>query len=946
MTTIRQGSFAAGEITPKLHARADLVLYQTGLKTARNAIPTKHSGIDNRPGTVFCDETRYPAKRVKLHPFVFNQTDGQTYVMEYGDSYLEFLQNGGRVVESTKNITNITKANPGVVTSSGHGYANGDDVYITSVVGMTQVNNRRFRVAGVSTDTFQLTDTSGNNVNTSSYTTYASGGTAARIYKISTPYVEADLQSLRIAQSADVVTICHETYAPRDLTRTSHTSWALATVAFTPSVSRPTSCSSTVGVAGSNTTRYKVTAVDDESLIESLSGLSATKNIATISKANPGVVTSTGHGYANGDEIFITGVVGMTEVNGFVFTVANQSANGYELLGTNTSSYTTYTSGGTSALTSIKITAAGTPTSAAPNVLTWTAVSSAREYWVYKESNGTYGYIGAASLTANQTSGTFNDTNITPDTSDTPPDPRNPFSGTGNYPAIVCYYQGRRVFARTTNDPEKIWASKTGDFTNFTTSGPLLDDDAVTFTLTGREVNEIRDLVDVGTSLLALTAGGEWAIRGDGSGVLRPGDTNQKQYSANGASDMPGLVIGPRLLYVHQSGEIINDLGFQFETDSYSGDDISTKSQHLFEGKTISDWAYQKSPGSVVWMVMDDGSVVSLTYVREQQIVAFARHDTDGTVENVCTVPESGETAVYFVVKRTSGGSTKRYIERMATRVVDEDAQEDMIFLDSVLTYDGWNTGSQTMKATAASYAAGASINIVSSASYFSSADIGNGIWLGAASGLIVRCTITAYTSATVVTATPHAAVPADLQSTTTTNWARAVDDLSGLWHLNGSTVGVLGDGFVVANPNRSTLSTVTVASGSITLSRPYAVIHVGLPYLSDGETLNVELSQQGTLIDKQKIVTQMYMYLLKSRGIFLGAKPPSDDDTDPLEGLTRLIDEEATTADAPEDLVTDYQDIPIKGEWNSNGRVFFRQVDPLPMTILSVNPYIPGLRT
>ena len=947
MTIFRQGSFAAGEISPKLYSRADLVLYQTGLRTARNSVVMKQSGIENRPGTVFCDETRNPTKRVKLLPFVFSTASGQTYTMEFGDLYIEFLQDGGRVVEASKAIFAVTKANPGVVTSTSHGYSNGDHLILSMPVaaGMVELHNRRVVVANVSTHTFELTNTAGSNINTTAYTTYvASQGTCSKVYKVTTTYVEADLQDLRIAQSADVVTITHPTYPPRDLTRSGHTSWSIANISFVPTIGRPTTVAGTAGVSGSATTRYKVTAVDDETLIESLAGLSATKSITAVTKANPGVVTSTSHGYTNGDELYITGA-DMTELNGLVFTVANKTDHTYELLSTNTTSYTTYTTGGTSALTAIKIASAGTPTTAAPNALTWTNVSGASEYWIYKESNGIYGYIGAASITANQAAGAFSDTNITPDTSDTPPDPRNPFGSSGNYPAIVTYYQGRRVYARTNNDPEKIWASKTADFNNFTTSSPLLDDDAVTFTLTGRQVNEIRDLVDVGTSLVALTAGGEWAIRGDGSGVMRPGDTNQKQYSANGSLDLPALVVGSRLLYVQYSGEIIHDLGFQFESDSYSGDDISIRSEHIFRGKQVTDWAYQKNPGSVVWIVLDDGTVATCTYIRDQQIIGFAQHDTDGTVENVCCIPEGDDTAVYFAVKRTSGGSTKRYIERLDTREIDDIS--DAIFMDAAATYDGRNTGATTMKFSAASYAAGASVSVVASASYFVAGDVGNGIFITAADGSVVRGTITAYTSATVVTATVNIAVPSDIQAVATTNWAKAVDDLSGLWHLAGTSVSVIGDGFVVANPNDSDLTAITVSSttGGITLTRPYAVIHVGLPYLSDIELLNLELNQQGTLIDRQKLITQVYLYLDQSRGMMVGPKPPSDDDTDPKEGLREVVIQNATTAAAPEDLVSDSEDVSLKGEWNSNGRVFIRQLDPLPMRLLSVNPYIPNMR-
>lgn len=75
---------------------------------------------------------------------------------------------------ATKTITAITKANPGVASSTAHGYTNGDFVLL-SVQGMYQVDNRVVRVAGVTTDTFQL-----EGVDTTLFDTFTSG-TASKL---------------------------------------------------------------------------------------------------------------------------------------------------------------------------------------------------------------------------------------------------------------------------------------------------------------------------------------------------------------------------------------------------------------------------------------------------------------------------------------------------------------------------------------------------------------------------------------------------------------------------------------------------------------------------------------------------------------------------------------------------------------------------------------------
>jgi hypothetical protein len=120
-----------------------------------------------------------------------------------------------------------------VVTATGHGYSNGDEVVISGVVGMTEVNGKRFLVANKATNTFELTDKDGTNINSSSFTTYTSGGVANKVFEITTPYTTAQLFDLKFAQSADVMYITHPSHEVEKLSRTAHTSWTLTDVDFT-----------------------------------------------------------------------------------------------------------------------------------------------------------------------------------------------------------------------------------------------------------------------------------------------------------------------------------------------------------------------------------------------------------------------------------------------------------------------------------------------------------------------------------------------------------------------------------------------------------------------------------------------------------------------------------------------------------------------------------------
>ena len=224
-------NFTGGELSQRLDGINDLDKYSSGCKTLQNMVVYPHGSAARRPGTTFVAEVKTSSAKTRLIPFEFSTE--QTYILEFGNNYIRFYKDSGAILESNKTITNITQANPGVVTSNSHGFSNGDTVVISGVVGMTQVNGKRFKVANVATNTFELQDIDGNNVNTTSYTAYSSGGVANRVYTLTTTYGTADLFELKYAQSADVMYICHPEYPVRKLSRTGHTSWTIADVDFT-----------------------------------------------------------------------------------------------------------------------------------------------------------------------------------------------------------------------------------------------------------------------------------------------------------------------------------------------------------------------------------------------------------------------------------------------------------------------------------------------------------------------------------------------------------------------------------------------------------------------------------------------------------------------------------------------------------------------------------------
>jgi hypothetical protein len=223
-------NFTGGELSPRLDGRNDLTKYSSGCSTLENLVVYPHGAAARRPGTTFVAEVADSDNKTRLIPFEFSTT--QTYMLEFSNLKIRFYKDNGSILEGDKTITGITKANPGVITSNSHGYSNGDEVLITAVVGMTELNSKRFLVASSTTNTFSLTDKDGVAINTTSYTTYSSAGTVNKVYEITTPYTTSQLFDIKFAQSADVMYITHPAHEVEKLSRTGHTAWTLTDVDF------------------------------------------------------------------------------------------------------------------------------------------------------------------------------------------------------------------------------------------------------------------------------------------------------------------------------------------------------------------------------------------------------------------------------------------------------------------------------------------------------------------------------------------------------------------------------------------------------------------------------------------------------------------------------------------------------------------------------------------
>lgn len=257
------------------------------------------------------------------------------------------------------------------------------------------------------------------------------------------------------------------------------------------------------------------------------------------------------------------------------------------------------------------------------------------------------------------------------------------WNGEKGYPSATGFYEDRLVFAGSKGFPQTFWTSKTGDYYNFGTSIPSADDDGITATLNGGQMNGIKAIIAFGEMLL-LTVGGEFKVSGGGKAITGSNVLSQPQ-EYRGVSDVNPVTIGSRIIYVQHQGNIIRDLAYSYDVDKYTGDDLNLLASHLFEGHKIISMTYQQIPNSIVWCVRDDGLLLGLTYIKEQDIYAWHQHTTaGGKFVSVCNIGGSTEDKLYAVIER--GG--QYYVEIMESRDKSTNV-EDQFFVDSGITYEG-----------------------------------------------------------------------------------------------------------------------------------------------------------------------------------------------------------------------------------------------------------------
>ena len=684
-TSPRYTNWTAGELSDRLDGRTDLTRYFNGAKSLENFIVYPAGGAARRPGTKFLHEVKVSANAARLIPFEFNTTSANTYVLEFGNNYFRVYQDGGIVTETGKTISGATKANPVVITATSHGFSNGDHVIIGSVAGMVELNGVTGIVANKTTNTFELTDVDGTNINSSAFTTYTSGGTASRIVEITTTYTTAQISEIKVTQSADVMFVTHNDHPVRKIQRTSNTDWTISDVSFINGPYLDENATTTTLTPNGRSGSITLTASGDTFVSTDVGRLVKIYNgyakITAFTSAT--VVTAT----VQTDELGVAEILPTYASNTISFVEGDPSSTGSshnDFIRDSNKQFVI--EGFTEGMT---ITASGASNGA-----------NNRDYEIVKVTSDEITLVPVDDVVAESASNTITlvgKLNATDEFS------LGAFSETTGFPRACAFYEQRLVFAGTTSQPQSLFFSVAGDFENMTESDS--DSSAMNYTIGSNQVNRILYLAS-SRSMIVGTTGGEFVVRASGTDEpITPTNIQIKQQASYGSADIQPVQAGTYTLFVQRAKRKIRELGYVFDTDSFQAVDLTILADHVTETGVL-ELAYQQEPFSIVWGTTTDGRLIGLTYRREEQVVAWHQHKLGGSfttggvttnhgiVENIAVIPgELNQDNLYMVVKRTINGATRRYVEILSDIDFGTNIQ-DAIFVDSSLTYSGSSTSS------------------------------------------------------------------------------------------------------------------------------------------------------------------------------------------------------------------------------------------------------------
>ena len=613
-------NFTAGEISPRLYGRVDIDRYANAAKRLVNCYPVIQGGAKRRSGTRFVAAAKLgAAKRARLIPFVVSRDTA--YMLEFGDSYLRVWPAGGGAMV-LELATPYTAAMLDDID-----YAQGADTMFVAHPAVPIQRLRRFSAAvfDLSAAPFTTTpfDEQGHSPAATLTLSAATVGVGRTATASSGVFLPSDVgrQLFSGAGLAVVTGYTSATVLTVDVS-IAFAGVALASGAWTLDVSPQ-------GLA-------KPAAKDPvASSIDLAGALSRAANLTLSAKTGAITVTASAG-------VFVAGDVGKTLYadNGVAAITAFTSATQVSATTSTDFAATFYAAGG------------------------WgitDAVWRAEDVGKFVRING-----GLCKITAFTSASAVKATILTALSGTVAAPPlawsleSSVWSAAAGYPRTVSMHEQRLVAAGSTKYPQTIWGSRTGEYLDFTKG--VADTDSYSFTIANDEVNPISYVASL-RNLIVHTYGGEFSLQGGIEKPITPTNVRIRPESGHGSKGVRPVTIGKESIFVQRAGRKVRAMGYRYDFDGYASPDLSVLAEHITAGAVV-QIAYQQEPDMLLLAVRGDGALLSCTIDRDQSVIGWAAHYTDGAFESVATLPNGDHEEVWAVVRRTVGGVEVRYIER------------------------------------------------------------------------------------------------------------------------------------------------------------------------------------------------------------------------------------------------------------------------------------------
>ena len=951
-----QGSFVTGEISPRMQGNVLLESYKSSLATCLNYVVAPQGAVMRRPGTRYVTPAKNDSE-VRLIPFNYGQ--GQSYVIEAGAAYFRFFTADGVLMDGPSSSTPLEVSTDADGDAVPYAVADLDALDITQSADTLFIVHPSYRPftlkrTGTYTWVFAKLDLK--------HGPFDPVNVSDTVLHVDMTSGSLDNDRMAdIIQTSDYIDITNERFSV-----TKHPFVNGQKIYFESSSSLPTGIDAGPGTqyyiinATENTfqvsTAYSGTPVNVSAIgsgtltiwkqfipkdttitLTSYNLLSDCNFTASDNKFN-----KTSHGFANGTKMRFVRSVPVSEFTiETIYYVVGTATNDFQLSASEDGSAVT-------GATNFQATTLHANGILGINSDTGFQTTDVNRY--IRLNNEIYPHIrwGYAQI-ATRTSTSVVTAKVKESLANeftTKEWALGAFSGTTGYPRTVQIYQQRLVFAGTTSEPQNIYFSKTGDFNNFaTTEGfgkdsgsvdstgakivteQIFDDNAITLQISSDTVDLIEWLNEDARLSLG-TSGGIFQVYGsDTDSTLTPFNFTIKKIT-DWASEDTALPqkIGNNLLYVQQNGRKVRELIFDNEQERYSADDISIRSENLSQ-EGIVEMSYQDQPHALLWCRKADGKLASCTYVRNQQVIGWHRHEIAGThteatanygshakVERMVSIPRTNYDQMWFVVKRS-----------INLGIVTADASTDKLALSGHGMVNGTRVRVSTTDTLPAGLGAGDYyVRDTATNDFKVEATVGGGA---------VNITSAGTGTHTVKMMDRRYVEYLDKfydSSETDANAAHFLDggaiysggsttSITGLGYLEGETVSLLGDG--AAQPDK------TVSAGAITAQLAVTRAHVGLSYNSDLQTLPLAIgTADNTSVGNQKRIHRIIVRFYESMSLSYGMS--SDD----LTVATFRRGGDSISSALP--LFSGDKELVFPSNYDTLGQAYLRCSQPFPSTI------------